>query len=87
MQLVASVFVAMPGGISGAEPAERRLLQKPDLKVIFTSGHAANEISAEVPAKTRACFLQKPYSQVDPARTVRDCPDKNKIADGETVLC
>ncbi len=68
--------MVMPGGVSGVELAERLLPQKPGLKIIFTSGYATGEITAEVLAKTRAGFLQKPYRQVDLAKAVRDCLDK-----------
>ncbi|MDD5140963.1 MAG: response regulator [Verrucomicrobiales bacterium] len=64
--------MVMPEGVSGADLAEQLLLQKPDLKIIFTSGYTANEVSPEVLAKTRAQFLQKPYSHADLAKIVRD---------------
>ena len=79
--------MVMPDGISGTELAERLLFQKPGLKVLFTSGYSTSEINAEVLNKTNARFLQKPYSQTDLAKAVRDCLDKNKIAAGATALC
>ena len=63
-------------GVSGAELAEQLLLQKPGLKIIFTSGYTANEVSPEVLAKTRAQFLQKPYSHAALAKIIRDCLDQ-----------
>jgi signal transduction histidine kinase/ActR/RegA family two-component response regulator len=71
--------MVMPEGISGAELAERLLLQKPDLKVLFTSGYTTGEISAEVLVKTHAHFLQKPYTQAAVAKAVRDCLDNNVV--------
>ena len=70
----------MPEGLSGVDLAERLLLHQPGLKIIFTSGYAANEISPEAIAKTRAQFLQKPYSHANLAKAVRDCLDKNAVA-------
>ena len=67
--------MVMPEGVSGAELAEKLLAQKPGLKIIFTSGYTANEVSPEVLAKTRAQFLQKPYSHAELAKAVRDCLD------------
>jgi signal transduction histidine kinase/ActR/RegA family two-component response regulator/HAMP domain-containing protein len=70
----------MPEGVSGTDLAERLLLRQPDLKILFTSGYATNEISAEVLKKTNAGFLQKPYSQSDLAQAVRLCLNRNKPA-------
>jgi two-component system, cell cycle sensor histidine kinase and response regulator CckA len=74
--------MVMPEGVSGADLAEQLLLQKPGLKIIFTSGYTANEVSPEVLAKTRAHFLQKPYSHAALAKTVRDCLDKSVLDAG-----
>jgi signal transduction histidine kinase/CheY-like chemotaxis protein/HAMP domain-containing protein len=72
----------MPEGLSGMDLAEKLLAEQPHLKIIFTSGYTANEISPEVLARTNAQFLQKPYSRADLAKTVRDCLDKNNAASG-----
>jgi len=65
----------MPEGISGAELAQRLLAGQPHLKVIFTSGYTANEVNPEILARTRARFLQKPYTHDVLAKTVRDTLD------------
>jgi len=65
----------MPDGVSGAELAQRLLAGQPHLKIIFTSGYTANEVSPEVLAKTRARFLQKPYTHDMLAKIVRDALD------------
>ena len=65
----------MPEGISGAELAQRLLAGQPHLKIIFTSGYTANEVSPEILAKTRARFLQKPYTHDMLAKIVRDTLD------------
>ena len=66
----------MPEGVSGAELAQRLLAGQPHLKVIFTSGYTANEVSPEVLNKTRARFLQKPYTHDMLAKIVRDALDE-----------
>jgi hypothetical protein len=38
-----------------------------------------HEVSPEVLARTRARFLQKPYTHADLAKAVRDCLDKNRF--------
>jgi signal transduction histidine kinase/ActR/RegA family two-component response regulator/HAMP domain-containing protein len=68
--------MVMPEGVSGVELAEKLLAEKPDLKIVFTSGYAANEVSSAMLEKIRANFLQKPYAHKELARTVRDCLDK-----------
>ncbi|MGD0253627.1 MAG: ATP-binding protein [Verrucomicrobiota bacterium] len=65
----------MPDGISGAELAQRLLAGQPHLKIIFTSGYTANEVNPEMLAKTRAHFLQKPYTHDMLAKIVRDTLD------------
>jgi nitrogen-specific signal transduction histidine kinase/HAMP domain-containing protein/ActR/RegA family two-component response regulator len=73
--------MVMPEGISGIQLAERLLADRPDLKIIFTSGYTSNEVSPEFMARSHARFLQKPYAHTDLGKIVRDCLDK-KIADG-----
>jgi CheY-like chemotaxis protein len=68
--------MVMPEGVSGVELAEKLLAQQSDLKIIFTSGYTAHEVSPEILARTHGLFLQKPYSHASLAKTVRDCLDK-----------
>jgi signal transduction histidine kinase/ActR/RegA family two-component response regulator len=75
----------MPEGVSGVELAEKLLAAQPGLKIIFTSGYTANEISPEVITRTRAHFLQKPYSHASLAKAIRDCLDKNSAASTTTT--
>jgi signal transduction histidine kinase/ActR/RegA family two-component response regulator len=72
--------MVMPEGVSGVNLAEKLLAGQPGLKIIFTSGYTANEVSPELLAKTRASFLQKPYAHRDLAKIVRDCLDRNTNA-------
>ena len=68
--------IVMPEGISGVNLAEQLLAKHPRLKIIFTSGYTANEVSPKLLAKTNARYLQKPYTHAELAKTVRDCLDK-----------
>jgi len=68
--------MVMPEGISGVDLAERLLADRPDLKIIFTSGYTSTEINAELLSRSQARFLQKPYSHTTLARAVRDCLDR-----------
>jgi signal transduction histidine kinase/CheY-like chemotaxis protein/HAMP domain-containing protein len=72
--------MVMPEGISGIQLAERLLTDRPNLKIIFTSGYTSNEVSPELMSRSQARFLQKPYAHTDLAKIVRDCLDKN-VAD------
>jgi CheY-like chemotaxis protein len=78
--------MVMPEGVSGVDLAEQLLAAQPRLKIIFTSGYTANEVSPELLARTRARFLQKPYAHNALAQTVRDCLDKNAVANDATII-
>ena len=77
--------MVMPEGISGIDLAERLLDDRPDLKIIFTSGYNSNELNAELLTRTQTRFLQKPYTHATLARAVRDCLDQSVPADGATA--
>jgi signal transduction histidine kinase len=71
--------MVMPEGISGVNLAECLLRDRPDLKIIFTSGYSSQEINDELLTRSQAIFLQKPYSHVTLGRTVRECLDRNGV--------
>jgi signal transduction histidine kinase/CheY-like chemotaxis protein len=77
--------MVMPEGVSGIELAEKLLAAQPGLRIIFTSGYTADEVSPEVLARTRAQFLQKPYSHASLAKIVRECLDKKMPAANATT--
>jgi signal transduction histidine kinase/ActR/RegA family two-component response regulator/HAMP domain-containing protein len=77
--------MVMPDGVSGLDLAERLVFHQPGLKIIFTSGYTAQEISPEVLARTRARFLQKPYAHASLAKIVRDSLDTKGVGDSETI--
>jgi len=67
--------MVMPDGVSGVDLAEQVLVDRPDLKIIFTSGYSSTEISPDLLSRSQARFLQKPYSHTTLARAVRECLD------------
>lgn len=52
----------LPGGVSGVRIAEPALLLRPDLKVIFISGHAAEVREAGSALLDSAPLLSKPFT-------------------------
>ena len=53
--------LVMPLGVSGMELARRLRRDRPDLKVLFTSGYSADTSAREELASPHSAFLQKPY--------------------------
>ena len=66
----------MPGGISGRELAERLLLEKPDLKVIYTTGYSLDAMSQALALTDGLNFLPKPYHPNKLLQTTRRCLDE-----------
>jgi nitrogen-specific signal transduction histidine kinase/CheY-like chemotaxis protein len=77
--------MVMPEGMSGVDLAEWLLADRPDLRIIFTSGYSSTEIGEELLMRSHARFLQKPYSHLALARMVRDCLDVNAAANGKAT--
>jgi signal transduction histidine kinase/DNA-binding NarL/FixJ family response regulator len=53
--------VVMPESISGRDLAHKLIMDKPDLKIIFTSGYSAELIGPEFEQEKEHGFLSKPY--------------------------
>src|ERR1051325_8029236 len=66
--------MVMPEGMSGRELAEKLRRQKPELKVIYTSGYSADVMGQENGVRDIK-FLQKPYPPPELAQAVRECLD------------
>jgi CheY-like chemotaxis protein len=62
--------VVMPESISGRDLAHKLIMDKPDLKVIFTSGYSAELIGPEFEQDQEHGFLSKPYLTDRLAQTV-----------------
>ena len=68
--------MVMPEGVSGMELAERLLASKPGLRIIFASGYSMDDLDTAFVRDGHAVFLQKPYTHITLAKTVRECLDK-----------
>jgi two-component system cell cycle sensor histidine kinase/response regulator CckA len=68
--------VIMPGGMSGAELAERLQTRQPGLKVIYTSGYTPGMGHKELAVLNRPNFMPKPYGMERLLETVRTSLDQ-----------
>ena len=62
--------VVMPESISGRQLAHTLILDKPNLKVIFTSGYSSELFGSEFEREKEHLFLAKPYLPDRLAQTV-----------------
>jgi two-component system, cell cycle sensor histidine kinase and response regulator CckA len=69
--------LVMPDGMSGFDLASRLQAEKPELKVVFSSGYSARAGKGP-PLIEGENFLQKPYSPHKLAQTIRHCLDQKK---------
>jgi CheY-like chemotaxis protein len=69
--------VIMPGGLNGRELAEKLWLERPELKVIFSSGYGADTLGKDFKLDPKFNYLQKPYEPDSLAKTIRRCLDVN----------
>jgi CheY-like chemotaxis protein len=67
--------MVMPHGISGRELAKKILSDKPQLKVIYSSGYSLAVVGTDMVLQEGLNFLQKPYAPRKLAQAVRDCLD------------
>jgi CheY-like chemotaxis protein len=67
----------MPGGMSGKALGETLLKEKPELNVIYVSGHSADVAGSEVSLEPDVNFLTKPFQARKLAQTVRRMLDEN----------
>jgi len=70
--------MVMPGGVNGRELAEQLLAEKPDLKVIFTSGYSTDMVGKNFVLEEEINFLPKPYPPKALIQIVRVCLDGDK---------
>ena len=67
--------LVMPNDMNGRELAEKLWVERPKLKVIFTSGYSADIVGKDFKLEPELNFLQKPYHPQMLAMTVRRCLD------------
>lgn len=68
--------IVMPDGVTGRDLAETLKQEKPNLRVLFSSGYSADIIGKDFVLAEGVNFLQKPYNPVTLAQTVRECLDR-----------
>jgi PAS domain S-box-containing protein len=67
--------IRMPEGITGLDLAEKLKEEKPNLKVIISSGYIM-ELTGQGKLSGSIEYFQKPYEFVDLSKKIRDCLDK-----------
>jgi FixJ family two-component response regulator len=67
--------LVMPNHMNGRELAEKLWTERPNLKVIFTSGYSADIVGKDFKLEPGLNFLQKPYHPQILATTVHRCLD------------
>ncbi len=63
--------VVMPG-MSGRELAERLIVQRPEMRILFTSGYTDDAVVIRGVLKEDIVFLQKPFTALALAHKVRE---------------
>ena len=64
--------VGLPGGMSDRQLADAARLLRPDLEVLFVTGHAENTVIGDGRLDPGMAVLTKPFAMDDLAREVRD---------------
>jgi CheY-like chemotaxis protein len=64
--------LVMPGGMNGHELARAALVERPGLKVLFTSGYPGSTLRSDDRLKEGEHFLSKPYRRQDLARKLHE---------------
>ncbi|MGI8965057.1 MAG: ATP-binding protein, partial [Limisphaerales bacterium] len=67
--------LVMPGNMTGRELAQKLKMEKPSLKVIYTSGYSMETLGKDFVFKRGLNFLPKPYHPLTLVKIVRDCLD------------
>jgi PAS domain S-box-containing protein len=68
--------IVMPGGVTGRDLAEALIQDKPNLRILFSSGYSSDIIGKDFVLAEGVNFLQKPYNPHTLAQTVRECLDR-----------
>ncbi|HEY4986642.1 MAG TPA: PAS domain S-box protein [Bradyrhizobium sp.] len=64
--------IIMPGGFNGWELAERARQERPELRVLLTSGYALETLTTQQRLRDWSAVLTKPYRKVELARRLRE---------------
>ena len=61
--------------VSGRELAEQLVAERPEVRILFTSGYPADAVLRRGIAHAEAAYIEKPYLPDDLARKVREVLD------------
>lgn len=70
--------MVMPEGMTGRELAERLQTERPDIKVLYSSGYSPDVVGGCFKLPENSFFLAKPYQPPKLAQAVRECLDNVK---------
>ena len=71
----ANDLMVMPEGMTGRDLAERLQVEKPKIKVLYSSGYSPDVVGGYFKLPENSFFLAKPYHPPKLAKAVRDCLD------------
>jgi len=74
--------MVMPEGMTGRELAERIQAERPDIKVLYSSGYSPDVVGGCFKLPENSFFLAKPYQPPKLAQAVRECLDNVKRSNG-----
>ena len=74
--------IIMPEGVSGRELATRLKGERPNLPVIFSTGHSREMVEGNSDSGLAAGYLSKPYHPAQLSQVVRECLDAARAAKG-----
>jgi PAS domain S-box-containing protein len=77
--------IIMPGGMNGRELAEAITRQRPDVKVLYTSGYTENAIVHHGRLDPGVALLNKPYRKKDLAEKLRQVLERSAASPDATA--
>ncbi len=78
--------MVMPEGMTGRDLAERLQAEKPEIKVLYSSGYSPDVVGGYFKLPENSFFLAKPYHPPKLAQAVRECLDHGKRAHETQIL-
>ena len=70
--------LVMPGGMSGSQLVDILRAQRPDLRIVYTSGYSPDVIDQRLALGPTSRFIAKPYTREAIAACVRACLDADR---------
>ncbi|MDH3742645.1 MAG: PAS domain S-box protein [Hyphomicrobiales bacterium] len=68
--------IIMPGGMSGYELCDALRADKPDIKVVLTSGYAEDLVHSDRLGEQELMLVRKPYRQTELAKAIKQALDQ-----------